>query len=166
MANANGNNDGYNIIRFAMCENEMEFFFGPKDTKTFWIQVQERKPVDIKDTKTFWVPKIRKPSDQKADISNKRQAAARHSAAGSGSTTMMFSALIRSALPPLRSASSHTPSFAARSIDYGRTSLSYWFNNIRSPLVLMNGIREKSCLQTNKSAAKRFIVRGNGRIKR
>ena len=137
--------------------------------KPFGSKIKIRKPVDIyqryenlldtKDTKTFG-PKSRHNTYQSGS------SAARHSAAGSGSTTMMFSALIRSALPPLRSASSHTPSFAARSIDYGRTSLSYWFNNIRSPLVLMNGIREKSCLQTNKSAAKRFIVRGNGRIKR
>ncbi|KAL7532736.1 hypothetical protein ACHAXR_005761 [Thalassiosira sp. AJA248-18] len=28
------------------------------------------------------------------------------------------------------------------------------------------GIREKGCLKTNKSAAKRFIVKGKGRIKR
>ncbi|KAL3768848.1 hypothetical protein ACHAWU_006949 [Discostella pseudostelligera] len=87
-------------------------------------------------------------------------------------TTMMFSALVRSALPPLRSASSHTPSpssFACLHNNYARSSLSCWFNNniIRTPLFLMSGIiREKSCLQTNKSAAKRFIVRGNGRIKR
>ncbi|KAL7431782.1 hypothetical protein ACHAXH_003027 [Discostella pseudostelligera] len=84
-------------------------------------------------------------------------------------TTMIFSALVRSALPPLRSVSSHTPSsFACLHNNYARSSLSCWFNNnIRSPLFLMSGIiREKSCLQTNKSAAKRFIVRGNGRIKR
>lgn len=86
-------------------------------------------------------------------------------------TTMMFSALVRSALPPLRSASSNTPSpssFACLHNNYARSSLSCWFNNnIRTPLFLMSGIiREKSCLQTNKSAAKRFIVRGNGRIKR
>ena len=31
---------------------------------------------------------------------------------------------------------------------------------------MSGGVREKSCLKTNKSASKRFIVRGNGRIKR
>jgi len=31
---------------------------------------------------------------------------------------------------------------------------------------LMGGLRGKKCLKTNKSASKRFIVRGNGRVKR
>ncbi len=80
---------------------------------------------------------------------------------------MMFSALVRNALPPLRSLSTQTISFAGvGSHNLSSISLSCWFNKVRSPLFLMSGIREKSCLQTNKSAAKRFIVRGNGRIKR
>ncbi|KAL7539368.1 hypothetical protein ACHAWF_006387 [Thalassiosira exigua] len=42
-----------------------------------------------------------------------------------------------------------------------------WLDTIPSlPALMIGGLREKSCLKTNKSAAKRFIVRGNGRIKR
>jgi len=44
-----------------------------------------------------------------------------------------------------------------------KTSINY----SKSPLLVMSGgVREKSCLKTNKSASKRFIVRGKGRIKR
>lgn len=35
-----------------------------------------------------------------------------------------------------------------------------------SLLLSCGGVREKSCLKTNKSASKRFIVRGSGSIKR
>ena len=73
----------------------------------------------------------------------------------------MFGALLRSALPSMRSLSVKCPSFLC---DYGRNAACF---RSKSPLSLMGAVlREKSCLKTNKSAAKRFIVRGNGRIKR
>ncbi|KAL3810176.1 hypothetical protein ACHAXA_001597 [Cyclostephanos tholiformis] len=73
----------------------------------------------------------------------------------------MFGALLRSALPSMTSLSVKCPSFLC---DYGRNAACF---RSKSPLSLMGAVlREKSCLKTNKSAAKRFIVRGNGRIKR
>jgi hypothetical protein len=75
----------------------------------------------------------------------------------------MFGALLRSTLPSLRSISAKGPSFGSLS-NYPRSAMCF---RTESPLSLMGSVlREKSCLKTNKSAAKRFIVRGNGRIKR
>mmetsp|Transcript_38745 Transcript_38745/g.93249 ORF Transcript_38745/g.93249 Transcript_38745/m.93249 type:complete len:110 (+) Transcript_38745:68-397(+) len=67
----------------------------------------------------------------------------------------MFGAFLQSALPSLRSLGN--PRNFARSPVGLKTE---------PPLFLMGGLREKSCLKTNKSAAKRFIVRGGGRVKR
>ncbi|KAL3794212.1 hypothetical protein ACHAW5_000176 [Stephanodiscus triporus] len=75
----------------------------------------------------------------------------------------MFGAMLRSALPPLGSIFVRGPSCGSRN----GCAWSVMCFRTESPLSLMGGaLREKSCLKTNKSAAKRFIVRGNGRIKR
>lgn len=81
----------------------------------------------------------------------------------------MFAALLRGALPSLRSLSSVRPAFLRA---FPRTSVG--FGTGSPPLSLSStgagaggvALREKSCLKANKSAAKRFIVRGKGRIKR
>mmetsp|Transcript_3486 Transcript_3486/g.6724 ORF Transcript_3486/g.6724 Transcript_3486/m.6724 type:complete len:120 (+) Transcript_3486:3010-3369(+) len=78
---------------------------------------------------------------------------------------MMFSAMLRSVLPPLRS-------FSPRSSSLGGFLKSSMGIRNESPLSLMGGangigaLREKACLSKNKSASKRFIVRGKGRIRR
>ena len=85
----------------------------------------------------------------------------------------MFNALRNTLLPSLRSISScglvgrggitnHFTRISSLMSNF-KTSINY----NKSPLSLMSGgVREKSCLKTNKSASKRFIVRGKGRIKR
>eukprot|EP01082_Thalassiosira_pseudonana_P004887 g4131.t1 g4131 contig15:409984-410503(-) len=80
----------------------------------------------------------------------------------------MFSVLSRSVLPVLRSFPS-TLSFASKpSFNFGFGGLlgrGLLLSRVQPPLVLL-GERGKCCLKTNKSAAKRFRVRGNGRLRR
>ena len=84
----------------------------------------------------------------------------------------MFNALRNTLLPSLRSISSCGLVGSGSVSNYFTRNSLLMSNfktsiNSKSPLSLMSGgVREKSCLKTNKSASKRFIVRGNGRIKR
>ena len=82
----------------------------------------------------------------------------------SHASDMLFSGALRRAVPSsLRSLSSPPYSLGRLCTNFGRS----FGIRMESPLALMGGgLREKSCLKTNKSAAKRFIVRGKGRIKR
>lgn len=84
----------------------------------------------------------------------------------------MLTAILRSVIP--RSISSTSSLFGGINNVGARTSLASSFRT-GSPLSLMGGSgvgqhqfreKSKSCLKTNKSASKRFIVRGKGRIKR
>ncbi|KAL3775321.1 hypothetical protein ACHAWO_012280 [Cyclotella atomus] len=79
----------------------------------------------------------------------------------------MFAILSRT-LPSLITKSPIIPSFRPlTNANHSFTSLLAGFKNTWMPSTpLLGDIRTKSCLRTNKSAAKRFKVMGNGRIKR
>eukprot|EP00804_Cyclotella_cryptica_P008381 CCRYP_003914-RB/>CCRYP_003914-RB protein AED:0.06 eAED:0.06 QI:550/1/1/1/0.5/0.33/3/293/124 len=83
----------------------------------------------------------------------------------------MFTALSRGLVTSLQKAFTPSLSFPSSTTFHlglaaGGGAKHAWMPMFRSPAMLLGEIRGKCCLRTNKSAAKRFRVMGNGRIKR
>ncbi|KAL7466558.1 hypothetical protein ACHAXS_006854 [Conticribra weissflogii] len=79
----------------------------------------------------------------------------------------MFSAILRNSLASFRPISLFKAPGQTVSGFFGMTR-NILMRNGDTPLIsgIDRGFAGKACLKTNKSAAKRFIVRGGGRIKR
>ncbi|KAL3801605.1 hypothetical protein HJC23_013110 [Cyclotella cryptica] len=82
----------------------------------------------------------------------------------------MFTALSRGLVTSLQKAFTPSLSFPSSTTFHlglaaGGGAKHAWMPMFRSPAMLLGEIRGKCCLRTNKSAAKRFRVMGNGRIK-